>query len=100
LNTIEGNVVLSLGSIFFGFRGGSPARDPSAEKIACGASADRTINFGDVGFHYPHSNPSFIMSKELGYLFVFSDPQGSEISDEEFHDWYDNVSQLCESLTK
>jgi len=30
------------------------------------------------------------MSKELGYLFVFSDPQGSEISDEEFHDWYDN----------
>jgi hypothetical protein len=34
------------------------------------------------------------MSKELGYLFVFSDPQGSEIADEEFHDWYDNVSQL------
>jgi hypothetical protein len=30
------------------------------------------------------------MSQTLGYLFVFSDPQGTEISDQEFHDWYDN----------
>jgi hypothetical protein len=30
------------------------------------------------------------MSEELGFLFVFSDPQGSEISDAEYHDWYDN----------
>lgn len=27
--------------------------------------------------------------KELGYLFVFSDPQGSEITDEVYHEWYD-----------
>jgi hypothetical protein len=31
------------------------------------------------------------MSKDqdLGYLFVFSDPMGSEITDDVFHDWYD-----------
>jgi hypothetical protein len=39
--------------------------------------------------------------KDLGFLFVFSDPQGSEITDEEYHDWYDNVCTfLQESLIR
>jgi hypothetical protein len=30
------------------------------------------------------------MPEGLGYLFVFSDPLGTEITDEEYHDWYDS----------
>lgn len=28
------------------------------------------------------------MSQDYSFLFVFSDPQGGPISDEEYHDWY------------
>ena len=42
----------------------------------------------DVGFPQPYTaNFPFKMTKDLGFLFVFSDPQGTEITDETYHQW-------------
>jgi len=30
------------------------------------------------------------MPEDLGFLFVFSDPQGTEITDQVYHEWYDD----------
>jgi len=45
------------------------------------------------GFVWGLPLSSLTMSKDLGFLFVFSDPQGTEISDKVYHEWYDDGTQ-------